>query len=336
MKVPIHKIERYSSSTYRAHVKGVRTLKNTEYRVLETAGLPGDAPKLLMCIYDYEDAHKKGYHKRNIDKWPKYLAKTGHKWYPMESITELLLNRLGSVFGMCMAEATLMNVGGQCRFLSKLFRTRKNSLVHGAEIFTGYLGDKDFVYEIEECNLAQECFTLQFIEEAIGYLFPIQQEDIMGSLVKMLLFDALVGNNDRHFENWGVLTSPINEFQPFFSPVYDTARGLFWNDSEDKIKDRLRCNTEQQIQKYCKLSKPKIGWKDSPKRLAHFDLVERIVNDEFYISRNEAKELFQSTVKERMFTLIDKDFSSLMSSERIKVIKMCLDYRFQEINKRIL
>ena len=51
---------------------------------------------------------------------------------------------------------------------------------------------------------------------------------------------------------------------------------------------------------------------------------------------NEAKELFQSTVKERMFTLIDKDFSSLMSSERIKVIKMCLDYRFQEINKRIL
>ncbi|MBC8883138.1 hypothetical protein H9X57_06230 [Flavobacterium piscinae] len=51
----------------------------------------------------------------------------------------------------------------------------------------------------------------------------------------MLLFDALTGNNDRHYYNWGVISHIKNEHKPYFSPVYDTARGLLWNDSDKKL-----------------------------------------------------------------------------------------------------
>lgn len=84
----------------------------------------------------------------------------------------------------------------------------------------------------------------------------------MNHLVRLLLYDALVGNNDRHFYNWGIVRSIKQSFQPYFSPVYDTARGLFWNDDDDKI---IRCTSDRQhrinyIIKYCRKSRPKLGW----------------------------------------------------------------------------
>jgi hypothetical protein len=71
------------------------------------------------------------------------------------------------------------------------------NLVHGADIFAGYLGDKDFVEKIEEQQLSRDLFTLQFVEKALDYIFPYQKNELMQELVKMLLFDALVGNREN-------------------------------------------------------------------------------------------------------------------------------------------
>jgi hypothetical protein len=78
----------------------------------------------------------------------------------------------------------------------------------------------------------------------------------------MLLFDALVGNNDRHFYNWGVIRSVELRQEPCFSPIYDTARGLLWNESEEKIVDLALSDARAKVylQKYIKGSRPKIGW----------------------------------------------------------------------------
>ena len=52
----------------------------------------------------------------------------------------------------------------------------------------------------------------------------------------MLIFDALTGGFDRHMYNWGVVVSIANDIQPYLSPICDTARGLFWNYSEEQLK----------------------------------------------------------------------------------------------------
>lgn len=154
----------------------------------------------------------------------------------------------------------------------------------------------------------------------------------MHCFVKMLLFDALVGNNDRHFYNWGVKRSITQRFQPVFAPVYDTARGLFWNSLEDKLVAKSRIGHERDafIRKYCKGSRPKIGW-DGERNIDHFKLVEHIVRTEFHIERDEIKNLFRS-ILERMLETIDCDFKKLMSEERRDMIKRCLEYRFDKIN----
>ncbi len=45
----------------------------------------------------------------------------------------------------------------------------------------------------------------QTIDDAIAGRFPEEHANIMRRLVEMISFDALVGNNDRHPANWGIV-----------------------------------------------------------------------------------------------------------------------------------
>lgn len=81
--------------------------------------------------------------------------------------------------------------------------------------------------------------------------------------------------------------------------------------------------------------RPKLGW-EGEKDLNHFKLVEKIYNNEFYISKSEIKELFLHSVLDKMFVTIDRNFSHLFSERRIRLIKDCLEYRYNEINKLLI
>ncbi len=341
-KIPRHRIENFSYSSTR-HIRGVPVVKNINYEIVEGKTITGDAPKCFIRLYDKElnvgiDEIRRVevplfFFKRNKKRWPLYIVKTGHKWYPQESITEYLLNQLGEDFGLCMAKSSLRVIGGQLRFLSRYFLDdHDEELIHGADIFGGYIGDKDLIEQIEEEQMARDLFTLQFVKDAVAYNFPYQVEEIMNQFVKMLLFDALVGNNDRHFYNWGVKRSVTQRFQPYFAPVYDTARGLFWNDSEDKLilKSKSPQERDVYIKKYCKGSRPKIGW-ENEQNINHFKLIEKIVGSSFYISREEIITLFSRSTIERMFETIDSKFVYIMSPVRRDMIKHCIEYRYNKI-----
>ncbi len=144
----------------------------------------------------------------------------------MESITEYLLNRIGEVLGLEMAFSRLMVAGEQIRFLSRYFLTGNEQLVHGAQIFSGYLEDEELVEQIEREQMSRDLFTFQFVETSLQHQFPEHASQLLESFVKLLVFDAIIGNNDRHFYNWGVIADITGKNIPRFSPIYDTARGL--------------------------------------------------------------------------------------------------------------
>ncbi|KAA6330371.1 hypothetical protein EZS27_020915 [termite gut metagenome] len=333
-KLPSHKIENHSGFHIPIGNK-IKTIKQHQYFIVKDKSISGDAPKAFMYIYEY--ARNSKVRKSNSNSWASYIVKTGHKWYPIESITEYLLNQLGIDFGLNMADSKIILISGQLRFCSRYFlKDKKSELVHGADIFAGYLGDKAFVESIEEEQLSRDLFTLQFIEKSIEYIFYYQKDIIMFELVRMLLFDALVGNNDRHFYNWGVIRTLNNSKNPIFSPIYDTARGLFWNESESKIKniwfDKNRLLAH--IKKYSDSSKPKIGW-EGEKNINHFNLVEKICKEMFYISRQQLNELFSDTVLQKMLYTINVRFKNYYSKERIEMITKCIEYRYNYIEKII-
>ena len=334
-RIPIHQIENFTSS-HRLNVCNVPVLKSKDYFVDESTTVDGDAPKKFIGVYDHKLLGSK--HKSNRKNWVRYIAKTGQKWYPIESITELLLNKLGTIFGLKMAESKIAMIGGQLRFLSRYFlNPAKEELVHGADILAGYLNDTpEFVEEVDKQKLTREWFTVQFVDNAVSNMFLYQHDEIMHELSKLIIFDALVGNNDRHFFNWGVVRSVEGSFQPYFSPVYDTARGLFWNDSDSKLTGIVEVNktTDGHIKKYCKSSRPKIGW-EGEANLNHFQLFEKIYSNEFYITGGEIKALLEPPVLEQMIQEVKNNFQPLMTTNRIILICKCLEYRFNELRKII-
>jgi len=307
--------------------KTIPTIKNHQYFVIDDYSISGDAPKDFIRVYEYGKA-RKIYRK----KWSLYIAKVGHKWYPNESITEYLLNRIGEILGFNIAPSKLVCIGGQIRFLSEYFLGKDQELVHGAEIYSGYLNDPDFVEEVEQKGYSKDFFTIQFTHEAISKTFPVQKDQIFNQFIQMIVFDALVGNNDRHYYNWGVIRHLMKKHQPYFSPIYDTARGLFWNRAEEKIVSLQ--NDENWLNSYIRKSKPKTGWENEI-NFNHFDVVKLIAQSSYDIDWNEIKNLLNSNKFADCLQKVNTEFEGILSQERINIINYCLQQRYKLLSEII-
>ncbi len=306
-------------------------LRKGYYYVVDQA-IAGDAPKNFIRAYTY------GMGKRsNPRKWPAYIAKVGHKWYPNESITEHLLTRIGQLLGLQMAESFLVSAHGQVRFLSRYFLGRNQKLVHGAEIFGGYLEDEAFVEEVERVGATRDLFTFQSVAAAIRDRFPDRASSILKEYTRMLVFDAIVGNNDRHHYNWGVIVHEQRGHAPRFSPIYDSARALFWNDSESKLQALQRDPDPNRVpaflKRYIKNSRPKTGW-DKKKNLNHFDLIQEI-HRAYPALRPALVALCRPQLLQRVRETLDSEFRPLMSTLRREMILACLKQRLQELRQRL-
>lgn len=329
---PLYKEEIKNYSGFQANLQRLPKLRRT-YFYKEKIVPGGDAPKSFIRIYEYGVENCR----RNRPKtWIAYIAKVGHKWYPMESITEYLINQIGEVLDLNMAKSKLVLAGGQLRFLSRYFLNIKQGeqLVHGAQIYARHLGDEAFVEEANQRHfhaVTRELFTFQYTEDAIRSIFPNQHMKIMQDLVSMLVFDAIVGNNDRHFYNWGVVMDLFGKSIPRFSPIYDTARGLFWNVSEGKLKDYI--NSKQKLEKYILSSKPRMGW-ESAVDLNHFQLIEEVFNFDGRFC-DKCENLVNDENIARILQLLDQKFKELISIERLQLIKRCIKLRMEKLQNII-
>lgn len=189
----------------------------------------GDNPKKVIR---YKELYSNGRYKNTI-----YIAKTAGKWYPNESISEYLIYRIGCILGFNLAESKIVMAENQLRFLSKYFlKPDKQIITHGLEylVSSGKLGDKGNLLKLDKRKYIRNTLTLQMLKEIFQSNFPTNHEKIFSDFIKLLIYDAYVGNNDRHHENWAIISDIQSKRLTYFSPIYDTARGILWNESEKK------------------------------------------------------------------------------------------------------
>jgi hypothetical protein len=162
-----------------------------------------------------------------------------------------------------MALGRVYYFGDQIRFLSKYFLKQNQRLIHGAEILETYLrGDTEFVHEVQTKKKEPDFFTFRVICDSIKEMFPDHFDSIIEDLFKMIVFDCLIGSQDRHFYNWGVIQTIGENEPPEFSPIFDTARGLLWNSTESKLLEMStnKANLIAWIESYTRKSKPCMGY----------------------------------------------------------------------------
>jgi len=88
---------------------------------------------------------------------------------------------------------------GEIGCISKSMVTEgKNNLTEGIRYLSGY----DNTYNPQDKQSYSE-YTFQFIKEALE-LFSL--EDSIEDIIKVIILDSIIGNSDRHQENWGFIT----------------------------------------------------------------------------------------------------------------------------------
>ena len=297
--------------------KYIPELKNFKLQSVKFLTISGDAPKDFICDREYRPGHRSSQY-----PFEKFIAKVGSKYYPLESIVEQLITRIGECFDVRIAKSKLRTVDGQVRFLSRYFLKGGEQLTHGAEIYEYSLGKENYK-ELSEQRKEAEYFTFQMTCETIRELFPEDAERIVQGYVEMLTFDALIGHNDRHPYNWGVIVPLRRSAKPRFSPIFDTARALFWNIPETKVV--LMLSDKAAFEAYVRKCEPPIGW-DGKKNIAFFELIGVIWN-EFPSYRANIEKFLDVRLLKEFAEVLDKEFGDLLSQDRRELINRCLHLR---------
>lgn len=180
--------------------------------------IPDDAPEDIEQMGSKE----KFWFRQNDERWLfKYPRPgTGEHW------AEKVVAEVAALLSIPVARVELAkyqdNLGSAT--LSFADRTQGKALIHGNEILaalvTGY--DKDKWRH-------QSDHTLDAIIASVNKLFPPPRRKIaLEVLAGYVVLDALVGNVDRHHENWGVVLAFENNklTQMEVAPSFDHASSL--------------------------------------------------------------------------------------------------------------
>lgn len=185
---------------------------------------------------------------RYLFKLPR--EKTGEVW------AEEINATIGRLLGLSMMETSIVSYHGRIGILLKNFIAHK-----GEEFYSGADLLKTIIDSFNPAELTD--YTLKNI---IACLKPFKLDEQIAS---MILFDALIANQDRHCENWGIIRKGDNFV---FSPLFDNGSSLGCNLSEDKVNQLL--SDKNRFQAFTARGRQMIGC-GSTKR----PKIERVLNE---------------------------------------------------------
>lgn len=161
---------------------------------------------------------------------------TGEGW------AEKIAAEVAALMGISAATVELAEYEGRhgCASLMFVDSARGEVLYHGNEILAGQVLGYDPAKKFRQSD-----HTLENIRIAIYKLFPKPEvhHSVLTALAGYLVLDALVGNTDRHHENWGLLLSPKLEGNTIagaelsVAPSFDHASSL-----GRELRDEKRLN----------------------------------------------------------------------------------------------
>lgn len=126
---------------------------------------------------------------------------TGEIRYPTEFWSEIISSKIGKALGFKILDYNIgYNENGNQKIgcLSKsMVNNSINKLTEGKVYLTGYKSS----YNPEK---DKKQYTFQFIRDTLYYF---NYDNYIVNLLEIIVFDSIIGNSDRHQENWGIITN---------------------------------------------------------------------------------------------------------------------------------
>ncbi|MBF0098028.1 MAG: HipA domain-containing protein [Magnetococcales bacterium] len=101
--------------------------------------------------------------------------------------------------------------------------------------------------------------------------------DLISDMARILVFDVLIGNTDRHQENWGILWRGIPS-KPQLAPAFDNGTSLGHEVLDDKIPGYI--TDPQQTVHYIARGRHHMRWhQNRDEKIGHFELIEWLIKN---------------------------------------------------------
>jgi hypothetical protein len=143
--------------------------------------------------------------------------------------------------GLPHAEYELATWNGRMGVVSPTVVPKGGRLIHGNELLARVLPeyDKTKRFRASQHTLGRVSAVLRSprVGTPLGWERPPDVHNTVGVFVGYLLLDALIGNQDRHHENWGLIKAPGAGLS--LSPTFDHASSLGRNELDAERIERL-------------------------------------------------------------------------------------------------
>lgn len=218
-------------------------------------------------------------------KEPKIYRYNNGDFYTKEIWTELIAYKIGTFIGLTIPEAIPAKLNSDS-FLDQSFKTKlsqpegrygiliKNFLKRGhAGMPVNELIEAKEILSKTDLSKPHNLLSIRLLLTTVGI-----DDSAWNEYLKMLVFDALIGNNDRHDENWGFLYDRKKHMFKL-SPIYDNASCLTSGETEERVNILLQDNNC--LEKYVMKSKPPNLYITpfTNRHFTHFELLEYLLPD---------------------------------------------------------
>ena len=180
---------------------------------------------------------------------------TGEHW------AEKIAEQAASVLGIVHAEVELARSEERRGTVTRSFARGGRTLHHGNQflekIVRGYDHDKKF---------HQSNHTVDNIFRVIETIFVNSEgaKSVKTRMAEYIVLDALIGNTDRHHENWGILRRRVGDrWKGFVAPSFDHASSL-GREMKDERRDRYMA--EERVGWYSERARGAIYWFGNERR----------------------------------------------------------------------
>ena len=148
-------------------------------------------------------------------------------------------------------------------------------------------------------------------------------KDFFNSFIKILVFDALVGERDRHEENWGII-SKNNKSE--IAPLYDNGCNLLREFKNEKFANKFYDGIKD-FDKYILRSKTAIYKENSKKRYKHFELINYL-NEHYHSDTQKELKNLKKLTDDKIVEIVDMLPDSIITEKHKEyIIKYLLKRR---------
>jgi len=190
----------------------------------------------------------------------------------MEHLAEKIAQELADLIRVPCARTELAQYGDIRGTVSKDVQEADEVLVHGNEIIAGRV----MGYDVDRKRRTSD-HTFQRIQQAIMQVCKGTCAEVMRQFAGYLILDALVGNTDRHHENWALLRRESKASVTYrLAPSFDHASSL---GREMRDERRRRLLEQDQLEAYIEKGQGAIYVADlGEQTLCPMDLVRRLTD----------------------------------------------------------